>query len=54
MACAKFNPLALSLLAAGLVAGNPALSETYKWVDEKGQVQYTDRIPAEAVNRGMI
>ena len=53
MACAKLNPLALSLLVAALVAGSPASAETYKWVDEKGHVQYTDRVPAEAVNRGM-
>jgi hypothetical protein len=54
MGCAKFNPPALLLLAAGLVAATPALAEMYKWVDEKGRVQYTDRVPAEAVNRGMV
>lgn len=54
MGCAKFNPIALLLLAAGLVAATPASAETYKWVDEKGRVQYTDRLPAEAVNRGMV
>ena len=54
MGCAKFNPMALLLLAAGLVAATPASAETYKWVDEKGRVQYTDRLPAEAVNRGMV
>jgi Domain of unknown function (DUF4124) len=54
MGCAKFNPPALLLLAAGLVAATSALAETYKWVDEKGRVQYTDRVPAEAVNRGMV
>ncbi len=48
----KFNPSAWLLLAAGLAAGTPASAETYKWVDEKGRVQYTDRLPAEAVNRG--
>ena len=54
MGCAKFNPPALLLLAAGLVAATPASAETYKWVDEKGRVQYTDRLPADAVNRGMV
>ena len=54
MGCAKFNPPALWLLAAGLVAATSALAEMYKWVDEKGRVQYTDRVPAEAVNRGMV
>jgi Domain of unknown function (DUF4124) len=54
MGCARLNPLAMSLLAAGIVAGTTAIADTYKWVDEKGHVQYTDRLPAEAVNRGMV
>jgi Domain of unknown function (DUF4124) len=54
MGCANFNPMAMLLLAAGLVAGMPTLAETYKWVDETGHVHYTDQIPAEAVNRGLI
>ena len=37
-----------------LLAGSVALAETYKMTDEKGRVQYTDRPPAELVNRGMI
>lgn len=53
MACANLNKLKLLVLAAGLVAGSPVVAETYKWVDEKGQVHYTDRIPTDAVNRGM-
>lgn len=54
MGCVRFNPPALLLLAAGLVAATPVLAETYKWVDEKGRVQYTDRLPPEAANRGMV
>lgn len=54
MACARFNPLALLSLAVGMAAGTPALAQTYKWIDEKGRVQYTDRLPPEAVNRGMV
>jgi hypothetical protein len=53
MAWAKFNPQALCLLAAGVLTGASVLADTYKWVDENGKVHYTDRLPAEAVNRGM-
>lgn len=42
---------AASLVAAFAVAG-PARGATYKWVDEKGVVHYTDKIPPEAVNKG--
>ena len=31
---------------------SPAQAATYKWVDEKGVVHYTDKIPTEAVNKG--
>jgi hypothetical protein len=44
----------LWLLVAGLVGGAPAVADTYKWVDENGRVHYTDRVPPEAVNRGMV
>lgn len=37
---------ALALLAPG------ARAATYKWIDEKGVVHYTDHMPAEAVNKG--
>ena len=43
---------AAGVLLAG--AGSFAAGETYKIVDEQGRVQYTDRIPPEAVNRGMV
>lgn len=54
MGYAKVNRPAFLLLVAGLVAATPALAETYKWVDEQGRVHYADRVPAEAVNRGIV
>jgi hypothetical protein len=42
---------AASLFALGAAA--TALAETYKMTDERGRVHYTDRPPAELVNRGM-
>lgn len=44
-------PLALG---AVLLAAFPAAAATYKWVDENGVVQYTDRVPPEALNRGNV
>lgn len=41
-------------LSALLLVGSVACAETYKMTDERGRVQYTDRPPAELVNRGMI
>ncbi len=35
-------------------AGSFVAAQTYKITDEHGHVQYTDRIPPEAVNRGMV
>jgi hypothetical protein len=32
--------------------GPAARGATYKWVDEKGVVHYTDKIPTDAVNKG--
>lgn len=43
--------LALGALVAATQAV-PARGATYKWVDEKGVVHYTDKIPPEAVNKG--
>lgn len=53
MGCARSAVPAWLLLAATLTAATSGFAETYKWVDEKGRVQYTDRLPPEAVNRGM-
>lgn len=42
------------LVAWALVASPPARAATYKWVDEKGVVHYTDKIPPEAMNKGNV
>ena len=42
------------LCALALVAGRPAHAATYKWVDDKGVVHYTDKIPQEALNKGNV
>jgi len=42
---------ALVVLAL-LAAPGVARAATYKWVDEKGVVHYTDHMPPEAVNKG--
>lgn len=39
-------------LALAFAATRDAGAATYKWVDEKGVVHYTDKIPSEAVNKG--
>jgi len=31
-----------------------AQGATYKWVDDKGIVHYTDKMPAEAINKGSV
>lgn len=42
-----------ALAAALLVAmAAPAAAATYKWVDEKGNVHYTDKLPADVINKG--
>ena len=46
--------LALAALLAIALASGLAIAETYKITDEKGRVQYTDRVPPDAVNRGMV
>jgi len=50
MACARRLPWVLLCLLAGQV---PAHADTYKLTDERGRVVYTDRVPPEAVKRGM-
>lgn len=39
-----------SLLVAGLTM-NVASAEVYRWVDESGQVHYSDKAPARAADR---
>jgi hypothetical protein len=46
--------LAVALAAALVAASAPAAADTYKILDEKGRVQYTDRVPPDAINRGMV
>lgn len=53
MACADISRAVPALLCA-LLATTGALAETYKWVDEHGRVQYTDRLPPESANRGSV
>ena len=45
-------PPALLSLAAALAAMSHAVADTYKWIDDKGKVQYTDRLPPD-LGRGM-
>ena len=49
---AHARPVA-ALLALAIVV-RPTPRATYKWVDEKGVVHYTDKIPPEAVNKGNV
>jgi hypothetical protein len=49
LACAVTVLLALALMFAA-----PVHATTYKWVDEKGIVHYTDKIPPEAINKGNV
>ena len=44
--------LATALALALLIPS--ARGATYKWVDDKGVVHYTDKIPADAVNKGSV
>ncbi len=37
-----------------LVGAGPARAATYKWVDEKGVVHYTDKMPPEAVDKASV
>ncbi len=52
MGCARMLPPALLSLAAALAAMTHAVADTYKWIDDKGKVQYTDRLPPD-LGRGM-
>ena len=47
-AAAALVVAAFALLAPG------AQAATYKWVDDKGVVHYTDKIPPEAMNKGNV
>jgi hypothetical protein len=47
----KRDVLVLTAAAALALAGS-ALAATYKWVDDKGVVHYSDKIPPEIVDKG--
>ncbi len=49
-------PLAGAVLAAVTLLCVPRLSlaATYKWVDEKGVIHYTDKLPPEEVNKANV
>jgi len=42
------------LVAFACVFAAPAQATTYKWIDDKGVVHYTDKIPPEALNKGNV
>ncbi len=41
-------------LAIALFQPHAARAAVYKWVDDKGVVHYSDRVPPEAVNKGNV
>lgn len=45
-------PAAIAIALAIAGSPSPVRGATYKWVDEKGVVQYTDKIPNEALTKG--
>lgn len=48
----SWRSIALLLLGAGLIVhASHAHAGLYKWADERGVIHYSDKIPAEAVNR---
>ena len=44
----------LFVAAATLTAMHPAGAATYKWVDEKGVIHYSDKIPPDAVDKASV
>ena len=46
--------LALLVLAALILRAPSVHATTYKWVDDKGVVHYTDKLPPEAINKGSV
>lgn len=40
------------LLAASLIASDPALAATYRWVDQSGKVHYSDVMPPNQAGQG--
>ena len=46
--------LTLLVLAALILRPSAVHATTYKWVDDKGVVHYTDKLPPEAINKGNV
>ena len=46
--------LAILTFAACIFLTPTARAATYKWVDDQGNVHYSDKMPPEAVNKGSI
>lgn len=46
-------PLVVAMFAAcaAMTTAGTLLAETYKWMDDKGVIHYTDKIPADQVNK---
>lgn len=42
---------AVTTLTLALMLANPVTAEMYRWVDDNGNVYYTDRIPPDRINR---
>ncbi len=49
---ARVVMLGLPLLATALACSAAGAQQTYKWVDDKGVVHYTDTMPPDQVNKG--
>jgi hypothetical protein len=50
-----FGVASAAVLVLALVLLAPlAHATTYKWIDDKGVVHYTDKIPPEAINKGNV
>jgi hypothetical protein len=45
---------AILAAAAALALAGPAQAATYKWVDDKGIVHYSDKVPPEALDKGNV
>src|SRR6266581_9592124 len=44
----------LLFLALAYAASRDAHGATYKWIDEKGIIHYSDKMPPDAVNRAHV
>jgi hypothetical protein len=45
---------ALVIAATLLLVAQPSFAALYKWVDEKGVVHYSDKVPPEAIDKGNV